>query len=297
MDRPDAAAPRASVIVPTYRDWDALSACLDCLRAQTLAPEAFEILVANNNPVEAPPQGIAMPDNARLIWQPKPGSYAARNAAVAAARAEVLCFTDSDCRPAPDWLEKALALLDRAPEVDRIGGRVILEPRGAEWTIPELYDRISALRQDRYVARGYAATANLIVRRAVFDRVGPFDETLYSSGDKDWNLRATAAGFSIVYGEEVRVHHPARDSIEALRAKRRRLAGGRFLLKGKHERRFWIPSPKWLFPGFHALRRISAEPGLTRAQVFRLWMVDYAMRRAELREQIAIRRKRKGRRQ
>ena len=284
--------PRVSVIVPTYRDWDALAACLSCLRAQSLDPAAFEILVANNNPDAALPADFAPPPNARVIWQPKPGSYAARNAALREARGAVFAFTDSDCRPEPDWLENALALLDRHGEVDRIGGAVIVTPNGADWTLPELYDRTFGLRQDRYVPRGYAATANLIVRRALFERVGPFNEDLYSSGDKEWNLRAQAAGSRIVLGEDVRVRHAARSSFEALKKKRLRVAGGRFRMKGKHERRLWIPSPKYLFPAFSALKRIRREPGLTRGQVIRLWAMDYALRRAELRELIAIRKSR-----
>ncbi|MGC9420379.1 MAG: glycosyltransferase [Rhodovulum sp.] len=280
---------RVSVIVPTYRDWKALAGCLSCLAAQTLSRQDFEILIGNNNPEEPAPEGFDLPPNARLVWQPKPGSYAARNAAARSARGAVLAFTDSDCRPEPDWLQNALALLDAAAYVDRIGGVVILEPNGAEWTLPELYDRVFGLRQERYVRRGYAATANLIVRRDLFERVGPFEESLYSSGDKEWNRRAQALGSRIVLGTDVRVRHPARMTFEALKKKRLRIAGGRFRTKGKHEKRLWIPSPKYLFPALSALRRIAREPGLTGHQVLRLWAMDYALRRAELRELIAIR--------
>jgi len=286
------AAPFVSVIVPTWHDWGALAQCLDCLAAQTLPAEGFEILIANNNPEEALPPGYALPANARAIWQPKPGSYAARNAALGAARGAVLAFTDSDCRPEPEWLEAALAFFDRNPGIDRIGGAVVVTPKGADWTLPELYDRIFGLRQERYVPRGYAATANLIVRREVFARVGGFDEDLYSSGDKEWNLRAQGSGSRIALGEDVRVRHAARSSFEALKKKRLRVAGGRFRMKRKHERRIWLPSPKYFFPALSALKRIRREPGLTRGQVLRLWALDYELRRAELRELISIRKSR-----
>jgi len=281
-------APRASVIVPTYRDWEALAACLACLEAQTVPAQDIEILIANNNPEEAVPESVTLPPNARIVWRPKPGSYAARNAAVAVARGAVLCFTDSDCRPESDWVANALALFDRQPEVDRIGGAVILTPKGESWTTPELYDRIFGLRQERYVARGYAATANLVVRRDLFDRAGPFDDSLYSSGDKEWNRRAEAAGSRIVLGEDVRVRHPARDSVAALAKKKRRVLGGRVRMKSKGRLTLLLKTPKYLIPSLAALGRILSEPGLSARERLQLAALDYRLRQEERREVVSV---------
>ena len=63
-----------SVIVPTYRDWTALQDCLDALAGQTVEADRFEILVANNNPAVDLPEDLHIPRNARVVWQPKPGS-------------------------------------------------------------------------------------------------------------------------------------------------------------------------------------------------------------------------------
>ena len=39
-----------SVIIPVYRDWARLRSCLDALERQTIGPDAFEIILANNEP-------------------------------------------------------------------------------------------------------------------------------------------------------------------------------------------------------------------------------------------------------
>lgn len=276
----------ASIIVPTYRDRDALQRCLDCLAKQTVAAARIEIIVADNDPDNDPhspaPATVVLPDNARLVRQPKAGSYAARNAALAEVRAPVVFFTDADCLPATDWVERALALLDAEPKVDRIGGAIELEPAGERWRVPELYDRLFNLRQARYVERGYAATANLVVRRHVFDRTGLFDETLFSSGDKEWNRRAGKAGFSLVYAESVRVRHGARDSFAAHAKKRARVAKGRLRMRvvdGRPTRplslfRYRLPSPG-------ASLRILLSKGPSLSQRFAMLAFDYRLRRHE----------------
>jgi glycosyltransferase involved in cell wall biosynthesis len=264
-----------SVIVPTYRDWPRLAGCLDCLAAQTVGPDAFEIVVADNAPGGSVP--IALPTNARVVAAPAPGSYAARNAAVAVARGRVLFFTDSDCWPEAGWIAEGLAALAARAPIERLGGRIEIVPAGPAWTVPELWDRIFELQQARYVAKGYAATANLIVTRALFDRVGPFDANLFSSGDKAWNGRAATFG-PIGYAERAVVRHPARRTFEENATKRARIAAGRLATRRKGRWRSWAGLPKYLLPAPASLVRIAREPGLTPGECLAVAAFDYRLR-------------------
>ncbi|WP_332815631.1 glycosyltransferase family 2 protein, partial [Ramlibacter sp.] len=78
----------------------------------------------------------------------------------------------------------------------------------------------------------FAATANLIVRRNVFEEVGPFDGARKSGGDLEWGQRLAAAGHVLRYAPQVVVHHPARGALGELVLKRRRTAGGRLMAIG-----------------------------------------------------------------
>jgi GT2 family glycosyltransferase len=211
-----------SVIVPVYRDWERLVSCLEALARQTLPLDRFEIIVANNE-ARARPLPPGAPPNARIVHEPTPGSYAARNAAVAAASGRYLAFTDSDCVPEPDWLENGTAALEANPEA-RVTGpvRIFSEPGVGRYALA--YDRHLAFPQREFVARGTCVTANLMVERSVFDRVGPFD-LRFSGGDLAWNSRAQAAGVPILFREEVAVGHPARRSVRDILRKKRRAAG------------------------------------------------------------------------
>ena len=253
-----------SVIIPVHNDADRLRFCLGALDEQTYPEERYEVLVIDNNSNPPLNETVAAFGRARCLHEPKPGSYAARNTGLAAARGDIIAFTDSDCIPAPDWLEAGVRCLAGLPEGRRvIGGRIELVPMDpARLTGAELYDLVFGLSQQTYVERErFAATANLLVSRAVMDAVGPFDADLQSGGDNEWGKRAFAGGHPLSYAGEVCVRHPTRSTFREMFAKIRRVTEGNCDLARKDRgwrRRGWIRLAKML-PSF----RYSVWPALT----------------------------------
>ena len=94
-----------SVIIPVLNDAPRLRTCLDALESQTF-DLPFEVLVVNNGSSDDPASVLRAFPAARLLHEQQRSSYAARNTGVRQARGEVLAFTDSDCIPAEDWLER-----------------------------------------------------------------------------------------------------------------------------------------------------------------------------------------------
>lgn len=208
-----------SVVVPARATGVALRRLLLALEAQTLPREDFEIVVvddASDPPLDAPAP-------VRMIRLDRPsGSYAARNAGVSEAKGQAVAFTDVDCVPDRRWLQAGLQSLARAP---RIAG--VVELIGAQPpSLVERLDRARFLRQDRYVAEGFGATANLFVRREVFTAVGLFDPRLSSGGDAEHGRRASTAGFPIELDRAAIVRHPCRRELLALLMKAHRVGFG-----------------------------------------------------------------------
>lgn len=221
-------APRVAVVVPVRDDPAGLAACLSALAAQTRPPD--EVVVVDDGSREPP----VVPPGVRLVRQPPRTSYAARNVGIAACagadvdrRADVVAFTDADCRPAPDWLERAVAALDESG-TGVVAGRVeVLPAHPGRPGAVELHDARTSFPQREFVARwGFGATADLVVRREVLDRVGPFRAELVSGGDAEWGERAAAAGHRAVYRDDVVVRHPARRTVRAMVRKTRRTTRG-----------------------------------------------------------------------
>jgi GT2 family glycosyltransferase len=233
--------PMVSVIVPVYDDAARLGSCLRALAAQTYPRERLEILVVDNASRDESAAVAADFRLARVLTEPTPGSYAARNAGLAAATGEVVAFTDSDCIPDPEWLARGVAALRRVERCGLVGGAVhVLLRSAATPTAAELYDYVFQFDQQRFVAHGrFACTANVFIWSRVIAEVGPFDGTVKSVGDRDLGNRIAAAGYRLVYAADAVVAHPARATVGALLRKRRRVAGGH------HDRSRKLPHP-WL---------------------------------------------------
>ena len=102
--RSAASAPRISVVVPVYNVEDYLAWCLDSLLAQDL-PSFEAILVNDGSPdgSRAIAQRYADADaRFKIVDKENGGLSSARNAGIAAAKAPIVAFLDSDDRFTPD---------------------------------------------------------------------------------------------------------------------------------------------------------------------------------------------------
>ena len=151
--------------------------------AQEGAPPHEVVLVdnASNDDTGA----LAAKHGARVVRldDRRGGPGQARNASVAAAQAPLIAFTDADCYPTPGWLAAIVAGFDNA---DVVAGPVLPDP-GADtrthWDRTVKFDAASPLYP----------TANLAVRRELFEHVGGF---------ADWVLHADGSAPSHPYGED-----------------------------------------------------------------------------------------------
>lgn len=255
------------VVVPVHDDRDALRRCLAALRAQDVDAASFEVVVCDNastrDPVAASDLEGAEHPSIRLLAVAEPGSYNARNRCLEATDAPLLAFTDADCTPRPGWLREGLAALEISG-ADLVAGKVETYTQHVPPTPIELFEQETAFPQQRYVEEmAFGVTANLFVRRAVFDAVGPFDERLFSGGDRELCTRAVSAGHRIAYGAGAVVDHPARATLAEIAAKARRV-----LIGARDDGRLSPASsllPR-LKPPLGAVRRARSSPRLVGAR-------------------------------
>ena len=199
--------PFVSVIVPVRDNPEGIEELLRRLDAQTLPHERFEVVIGDDGSSgELPTEEIGN-GRVRVTRGPRQNAYAARNRAVEHARGRVLAFCDSDCLPDRTWLEEGLAALERS---DVIAGEVtFVTPRPP--TVWSLLTIDMFLDQERAVRLSRAVTANLFVRRELFDELGGFDDSLPSGGDYEFVLRAVERDARLAYAPGSIVRHPTLD--------------------------------------------------------------------------------------
>ncbi|MGH2950846.1 MAG: glycosyltransferase family 2 protein, partial [Solirubrobacterales bacterium] len=183
-------------MVPFLGDARDAEATLAMLAAFRTRP-GDELIVADNTP-----EGIVAPladGRAQIVpAADRLSASHARNLGAGAASGEWLLFIDADCAPPPDLLERYLA----EPPRQRTG-IVAGEIEGA----PEqdaLLARWARSRRGQWVSHHLAGgphpagvTANMLVRRSLFEQLGGF--RIGGGGDLDLSWRAQEAGWDLDY--------------------------------------------------------------------------------------------------
>ncbi|MFP4063844.1 MAG: glycosyltransferase [Halochromatium sp.] len=190
---------KASIVIPTLNEAELLPRLLDRLAAQSFRD--FEVIVADAGSHDGTRElvrerGLLLTDGGL------PG--VGRNRGAAIARGDLLFFFDADVLPPPDFLAKAIA------EMEAEGIRLAtcwFEPDSDHpldvllFDLANLYVKLS-LRTDPH-AGGFA----IFIERALFERIGGFDERLKLAEDHELVKRAaTQAPLHLLHSTRIRMN-------------------------------------------------------------------------------------------
>jgi glycosyltransferase involved in cell wall biosynthesis len=262
-----------SVVIPVFNDYDLLMKCLKALEHQKYPSDLYEVIVIDNGSDKKVEDIEGIFKNVIFDIELKKGSYAARNKGIRLAKGEIIAFTDSDCMPDKEWLERGVLCLLGIKNCGLVGGRVDLYFKNPDNpTAVELYESVMTLQQKTNIEeRSFGATANVFTYKRVLDKVGLFSESMKSGGDYEWGKRVGEAGYVLSYCDDARVSHPARHSLGQLYQRQTRLMGGKLDINEK--RSFFVRVRVAVYnmfmmlipPGITVLRLIKDDriPGLT----------------------------------
>ncbi len=219
--------PNISVIIPFLNNADEVVEITKKIREQSrdLNPEI--ICVDNGSEQQHSFSSVFLQQQIVITENHYPNSpYSARNRGVERARGSLLVFIDANSVPAERWLENGVKCMEEK-QADIIAGQVEFDYEG-EPNAAKAVDAITSIHQEKSVKqRGAAFTANLFVKREVFEDVGLFEEGVRSGGDVRWTTKAVHSGHTIRYCPRSVVQKKAR-SYRALLSKRMRTGRGYF---------------------------------------------------------------------
>lgn len=167
--------PSLSVIVPVYNAGPFLDRCLSALLSQSYGRDNYEVILVDNGSTDDSVAIARRYSQVKLLMESERGAYAARNRGIAASRGDVIAFTDPDCIPGQDWLEKLVAAMT-TPAVSVVLGRRSLGEVSPVLSLLEAYETA----KDEYVLTSriptlyYGYTNNMAVRKNVLTTIGSF---------------------------------------------------------------------------------------------------------------------------
>jgi cellulose synthase/poly-beta-1,6-N-acetylglucosamine synthase-like glycosyltransferase len=260
----DRLLPFVSVVVPALNCADEVDGFVASMRTQSYPQDRFEIIVADNGSSDCTVARLKA-NAIRYVVRPERGRSRALNAGLQVARGEIICTTDMSCRAEPDWI-RAIVECFEDPLVGCVAGEIHLVP-----THSNLAMRFQ--RRSNYMSPMHAASrttlpflpfadgANASFRRAVFEAIGPFDETFIKAADVEICYRMlVVTQYRLAFCRKAAVAETGEPTLGALLKQRFRMGVGSNLLEAR-------------FPDFY--RRPRSGNALKQAY----WRLDRAARR------------------
>ena len=225
--------PMVSVVVATYNGSRTIKTCLTAL--QKLNYKNYEVIVVDDGSKDTTPDIVRCFPDVRSIRQENRGLSAARNVGIAAARGEIVAFTDDDCRPDEDWLFYAVGDLLRSgyagigghnflpPEDSYIAAAVMVSPGGPAHVM--LTDEEAE----------HIPGCNMMFYKWALDSINGFDPIYRKAGDDvDVCWRLQQAGYKLGFSHSGFVWHYRRSTVKAYLKQQEGYGEAEALLVQKH---------------------------------------------------------------
>jgi glycosyltransferase involved in cell wall biosynthesis len=195
---------RISIVIPMFNEARHIGRTL--LAAQKAAHAAnveCELIVVDNGSTDQGPN-IARQFGAQVLVLPGLLIGALRNRGTAIATGEWLAFIDADIEMPESWLVP-LFDIEAGGQAD-IFALDLHTPAEAPWYATAWQRRTLRVSSQTSHAVDWLPSANLLMRRRWFDKVGGFNETLRTGEDKEFTLRLHEQGARLLSVSNAALH-------------------------------------------------------------------------------------------
>jgi glycosyltransferase involved in cell wall biosynthesis len=197
---------KVSVVIPAYNAERTIGEAVAHSLSQTKGSLQVELIVVDDGSTDDT-AAVAESAGATVIRQQNSGPAAARNRGWKSATGTFICFTDSDCIPAADWLENLLDGFTDS-QVGAVAGSYEIANLSswlARWVHQEIRERHKRMPSFIQAFGSY----NVAIPRHVLQATGGFDPSYRraSGEDNDLSYRIIKKGWRIAFRPQAKVAH------------------------------------------------------------------------------------------
>jgi glycosyltransferase involved in cell wall biosynthesis len=201
-----------SVVIPAFNAERFVAEAVDSVLAQTYSP--VECIVVDDGSSDSTAEVVRGYGPAvRLIQHENQGVAATRNLGAAQADGKLIAFLDADDLWEPTLLDRQLPRLQDIGAVAVTCAMRVVDRQMC--TLRTIRAEPFPTRQSMLLQEGPVAgpVHGMIIRRAVFDAIGGFDDELSTSADWDFLFRLLAHGVIAYVDEPLFIYRPQPNSM------------------------------------------------------------------------------------
>ncbi|KAF0144497.1 MAG: hypothetical protein FD156_1801 [Nitrospirae bacterium] len=197
-----------SVVIPAYNAEKTIAACLTSLMKQDY-PGDYEVIVVDDGSSDSTPNIVSGYERVRLIKQENAGPAAARNKGAAAAKGEIILFTDSDCVPEGNWIKEMVNPFKDNRDVVGVKGRYKTKQKEttARFVQFEYEDKYRYMQKDKYI--DFIDTYSAGFKREIFLEMRGYDTEfpVACAEDVELSFRLSKKGYKMIFNPNAVVYH------------------------------------------------------------------------------------------
>lgn len=181
-------SPEVSIIIPVYNRASSITCAIRSAIDQTYTN--FELIVVDDASTDDLDAALATVNDTRILrlsHEQNQGAAAARNTGILKAQGRYIAFLDSDDRWLSQKLERQMDFMGKCSVTASCTGYEIFSKYHPDGEIRVVKNTLK--RKDLLLGCRVSPGSTLMVEKAVFDRVGLFDESMRRLEDWDWLLR------------------------------------------------------------------------------------------------------------
>lgn len=208
---------KTSIIIWACNQLQYLAQTIVSIRNYT-EQESYELIVVDDHSTDGTAEWLSQQPDIKIITNETGRSYTdGCNQAIAKATGETIVLLESDVIVTHHWLDNLTACLYSEPSIGAVAP--VTNYGGYAQAVPVSYQSIDEMHsyaqkynlsnpscwEERIKLAGFC----LMIKKAVIDSVGPFDE-IFSSGylaDDDYSFRIRMSGYKLMLCRDTFVHH------------------------------------------------------------------------------------------